>query len=160
MQQVHNINSLSWQFLSKFKDAHKFLILLINHINEIIVKEQGSGQSQSANNSNISRTKGWECTNLGQWTIPGLKHKPHINTFFSTWSVQWILTSKTQCLNCETVTRVMWSQYRCWPEHQCHKLSLQLLLHRNFVLEGKGNERRKEKFRITHTDMMNNINKK
>ena len=43
-------------FDTNFQDAHEFLIFLINHINEIIVGEQGNGQSQSANNSKTKST--------------------------------------------------------------------------------------------------------
>jgi len=72
------------------QDAHEFLIFLINHINEIIVGEQGNGQSQSANNSKTKSTSVEpEAENAPTW----------INEIF-----QGILTSETRCLNCETVT--------------------------------------------------------
>ena len=50
---IMTTTSYSWTY---FQDAHEFLIFLINHINEIIVGEQGNAQSQSANNSKTKST--------------------------------------------------------------------------------------------------------
>merc|ERR1711973_408704 len=69
------------------QDAHEFLIFLINHINEIIVGEQGANQSLL--NNPKSKTPEPE----------GENSPTCINEIF-----QGILTSETRCLNCETVT--------------------------------------------------------
>jgi len=70
------------------QDAHEFLIFLINHINEIIVGEQGGGNGPG--NINKNRPMGeTDPDSAPTW----------INEIF-----QGILTSETRCLNCETVT--------------------------------------------------------
>jgi len=69
------------------QDAHEFLIFLINHINEIIVGEQGGGNGPG--NPAKNRSLDSESEAGPTW----------INEIF-----QGILTSETRCLNCETVT--------------------------------------------------------
>lgn len=78
------------------QDAHEFLNFLINHINEIILAERNQQKNNGRPSINYSQTDVTDGDCSSQ-TEPTWVHE----------IFQGILTSETRCLNCETVSVIV-----------------------------------------------------